>query len=132
MFFVLGLFACAPVENLVENITERFSSEQELDHALMVTEDFFEAIMEHDYQAAYALISDSDKKEKSFEDFEHELRNVPRIESVHMNWVEVRNNIAVVNIDLVDDYDGTQKTYTDLDVSLVKEEDGSWRINFWP
>ncbi|MGM0366178.1 MAG: hypothetical protein ACQEP5_06525 [Actinomycetota bacterium] len=134
IFFILcaGLTSCTQIEEIRAGITSRFSGEKELDSALAVAEEFFEAVMDEDYPAAYALISDADKKEGSYEDFEREFRDVTRIVSVKMNWVEVKNNIAVVSIDLVDRYDGTEKTYKDMEVSLVKEEDESWKINFWP
>jgi len=45
--------------------------------------------------------------------------------------VEIKNNIANVGIDLTDLYDGEEKVYKDLIVSLLKGEDGSWGINFW-
>ena len=41
------------------------------------------------------------------------------------------NNIAEVGFDLIDSYDNEEKAYKDLVVSLIKEEDGSWKINFW-
>ncbi len=132
LFLSTGLFSCAPVEMARSVVTDRFFNEQQLDDALEVVEDFFEAIMDEDYPAAYALISHKDQQENSYEDFLDEFRDVTSIVSIKMNWVEVKNNVAVVNIDFVDSYDGTQKTYRDLEVSLVKEENGSWKINFWP
>jgi len=126
------LFSCAPVEKIKAGITNKFTSEQELDSALQVAEEFFDALMDNDYPRAYGLISSEDKKGRSLEDFEQEFKDVTQIVWIKMNWVEVKNNIAVVCIDFIDSYDGTEKTYKDRKVSLVKEEDGSWKINFWP
>jgi hypothetical protein len=77
------------------------------------------------------MISTQDKSTHNMDDFKKELENVTQIVDIEINWVEVKNNIADVGIDLVDTYDNEEKVYKDLVVSLVKEEDGSWKINFW-
>ena len=54
------------------------------------------------------------------------------IVSIEINWVEIRNNVAVVGIDLIDTYDNEEKIYKDIRVSLLKDkEDSAWKINFW-
>jgi hypothetical protein len=67
----------------------------------------------------------------TMEDFKNELVDVTPIIKVEINWVEVRNNVAVVGIDLMDSYDGEEKIYKDLAVSLVKDKNNQWKINFW-
>ena len=60
-----------------------------------------------------------------------EFSGITDIVAVEINWVEVKNNIALVGIDIVDSYDGGEKMYKDIEVSLIKEEDESWKIVFW-
>ncbi|MFO7929213.1 MAG: hypothetical protein R6U35_06070, partial [Candidatus Humimicrobiaceae bacterium] len=84
-----------------------------------------------DYKSAYEYISSDDKQDNSFKDFKNEFRNVTDIISFEINWVEVKSNIAIVCIDFVDSYDGEEKVYNNKEVSLVKEEDGSWKVKFW-
>ena len=59
------------------------------------------------------------------------MRSAAQIVSYETNWAEVKNNIAVVGIDLIDTYDGEEKIYKDLQISLIKDEDEGWKINFW-
>jgi len=56
---------------------------------------------------------------------------VTKIISYKINWVEVKNNIALVGVDLIDFYDGEEKMYKDLQVSLLQDSEGKWKINFW-
>jgi hypothetical protein len=37
----------------------------------------------------------------------------------------------LVEIDLIDYYDGEEKIYKDILVSLIKDENESWKIKFW-
>jgi hypothetical protein len=48
-----------------------------------------------------------------------------------INWVEIKGNTALLGVDILDSYDGEQKMYKDIEVSLIKEEDGSWKVVFW-
>ncbi len=59
------------------------------------------------------------------------MKNVTKITKIEINWVEVKNNVALVCIDLYDTYDGEEKIFKDIIVSLIKEND-EWKINFWP
>ncbi len=67
----------------------------------------------------------------TFEDFKNELKNVTDITKVEINWVKVKNNIAIVGIDLYDTYDGEEKIFKELIVSLLKDSNNEWKINFW-
>ena len=59
---------------------------------------------------------------KRVKDFQEELRDVTDIISIETNWVEVKNNIAEVGIDIIDSYDGDEKIYKDLVISLIRKE----------
>lgn len=125
------LSACSQYGQIKDYFVSRFTAEKEMDKAVKVVEVFFNALMDSDYEKAYKYISSEDKKNNSLEDFKDEFNNVTQIVSIEINWVEVKNNVAIVGIDLTDFYDGEEKIYKDIKVSLVKEEDDSWRINFW-
>ena len=102
-----------------------------MDAAVETVGDFFDLLMERDYKQAFGYLSSKDRENHSEQDFIREFSDVTDIIKVEINWVEVKNNIAVVGIDLIDSYDGDEKMYKDIEVSLVKEEDGSWKIVFW-
>jgi hypothetical protein len=36
-----------------------------------------------------------------------------------------------LGVDLLDSYDGEEKMYKDIELSLIKEEDGNWKVVFW-
>lgn len=128
---LLCLFGCSPAEKGREFISEKLSSEDEMDTAIEAVDDFFTLVMEKDFKQAYGLISKSGREEKTEQEFISEFSDVTDIVKVEINWVEVNNNVGTVGIDLIDTYDGEQKMYKDIEVSLVKEEDGSWKIVFW-
>ena len=88
-------------------------------------------LIDKDYEEAYWYISSRDKYQKILEDFSNEFKDVTDIISINKNWVEIKNNIAVVGMDLTDSYDGEEKVFKDIEVSLIKEEDGGWKIVFW-
>lgn len=118
----------ADIETVIKN---KLSGDDKMNAAISVVDNFFKALIAENIDEAYNLISSSNKKNHSIADFKKELKNVTRIIEVKINWVEIKNNIANVGIDLVDSYDNEEKVYKDLVVSLVKEEDGNWKINFW-
>lgn len=122
--------SCSNGFSLDNKLFPRFRSEERMDAAVETTESFFQALRDKDHEKAYDLISDKDKAAHSFDDFEKELRDVTEIMAFKVNWVEVRNNIALVGIDITDYYDGSEKLYKDLEISLIDEED-TWKINFW-
>ncbi|MCL4378043.1 MAG: hypothetical protein M1409_06660, partial [Actinobacteria bacterium] len=90
---------------------------------------FLPPLIQKNYDKAYEYIY-ADKK-KTLENFRTEMKNITDIISFKVNSVEVKNNIALVSIDFIDSYDGEEKIYNDLTVSLVKDKDNKWKINFW-
>ena len=105
--------------------------EAEINEVVDVVEAFFGLLMDKNYNEAYEYISSGDKLRGSLQDFSEEFINVTDIISININWAEIKSNIAMVGIDLTDCYDGEEKVYRDIEVSLIKEEDNSWKIVFW-
>lgn len=112
-------------------INERFSSDKEMDAAVETVDIFFNLLMEKNYREAYKYLSSEDKSSRSEQDFIMEFSDITDIVTIEINWVEVKNNIALVGIDIIDNYDSEEKMYKDIEVSLIKEEDESWKIVFW-
>ena len=79
--------------------------------AVAIVEEFFNHLKSEDYEKAYGLLSLKDKRKHDLSDFKEEFKNVTRIIEVETNWVEIKNNIANVGIDLTDLYDGEEKVY---------------------
>ena len=125
----LVLTSCSQINDLKSNILNKFSGDKEADSALKIAKDFFNALIKKDYEGAYQYIYNN--KNKTFDDFKNEMKNVTDIISFEVNWIEVKNNVAIVDLDFVDSYDGEEKIYKDMQVSLVKDEDKNWKINFW-
>ncbi len=132
MILVLMFFniSCSDGEDGPNKLFSRFQSEDRMDAAVETVESFFQAFIEDDYRKAYGHISNDDRSVYSFDDFEKECKDVTEIIGFKVNWVEVKNNIAIVGIDITDLYDGSEKLYKDVEVSLIDEE-GIWKINFW-
>jgi len=112
-------------------VNERFSSDKEMDAAVETVDIFFNLLMEKKYGEAYKYLSSEDKSSRSEQDFIMEFSDITDIVTIEINWVEVKNNIALVGIDIIDNYDSEEKMYKDIEVSLIKEEDESWKIVFW-
>ncbi len=133
LFFIAAFLSagCSNKTDIKSFVKNKLTSEDEMDMAVSIAEDFFNCMKSGDYEKAYELLSVKDKEKHDFEAFKEELKNVTKIIKFEINWVEIKNNIANVGIDLTDLYDNEEKVYKDLIVSLLKEEDGSWGINFW-
>ncbi|MCE5329357.1 hypothetical protein LLG07_03360 [bacterium] len=132
LFGSMSLLAgCSTKVDIKTLIKSRLSGDNEMNAAVTVVDNFFKFLIAGNTDKAYSLISSKDKKSHNPDDFKKELKNVTEIVEIEINWVEVKNNIANVGIDLTDNYDDEEKVYKDLIVSLVKEEDGNWKINFW-
>lgn len=112
-------------------VNERFSSDKEMDAAVETVDIFFNLLMGKNYREAYKYLSSEDKSSRSEQDFIMEFSDITDIVTIEINWVEVKNNIALVGIDIIDNYDSEEKMYKDIEVSLIKEEDESWKIVFW-
>ncbi len=102
-----------------------------MDRATAITEEFFNLLIDKNFEEAYEYLSNADREYGSVEDFSNEFTDVTDIVSVDINWVEVKSNIAAVGIDLTESYDGEEKIFKDIEVSLIKEEDKDWKIVFW-
>ena len=100
-----------------------------MNNAVKTVDDFFKFLKDKNFDKAYEPILQKIKHDLEY--FKKDLQNMTQIVEVEINWVEVKNNVASVGIDLVDTYDGEEKAYKDLVVSLIEEEDGSFKINFW-
>lgn len=131
LFLCISFSACTVSSDIKNFFEEKFSDESEEDKVVKIVDLFFNLLIDKDYEEAYWYISSRDKSQKSLEDFSNEFNDVTGIVSIKKNWVEIKNNIAVVGIDLTDSYDGEEKVFKDIEVSLIKEEDGNWKIVFW-
>jgi hypothetical protein len=131
LFLCISFSACTFVSNIKSFFTDKFSVEDEMDEVVEIVNIFFNLLADKDYEEAYEYISSKDKTRKNLEGFKDEFKDVTDIVSININWVEVKNNVALVGIDLTDFYDGEEKLFKDIEVSLIKEEDESWKIVFW-
>ena len=122
---------CTIIDTAAEYLYGKFSSEKEMDIAVEVTGVFFDLLIEEDYRQAYKYVSSSDKDRGSEQDFVDEFKDITKIMGADINWVEIKGNTALLGVDILDSYDGEQKMYKDIEVSLIKEEDGSWKVVFW-
>lgn len=120
--------SCSSVGDLRSSLNEAFFDEELADSAVNTVELFLDSVMEKDFDSAFGLIK---KDGKTIDDFKEEFSDVTDIISYEINWVEVKNNVAEVGIDIMDSYDGTEKIYKDLIVSLVREGESDWKIAFW-
>jgi len=126
--FMAGCSKKVDIKTLLKN---KLSGDDAMNAAVDVVDNFFKYLEAGKLEEAFNLISTQDKSDHNIDDFRKELKNVTKIVEIKINWVEVKNNIANVGIDLIDSYDNEEKVYKDLVISLVKDEDGSWKINFW-
>lgn len=125
------LAGCSKKVEMTTLLKNKLSGEDAMNAAVAVVDDFFRNLKSGNLEESFNLISSQNRLTHDINDFKKELENVTQIVDIEINWVEVKNNIADVGIDLVDSYDNEEKVYKDIVVSLVKEEDGSWKINFW-
>jgi hypothetical protein len=130
IFLVFSICACDTLSGLKRSVVNRFSAEDDMDEAIEAVNEFIDLLSEKDFEEAYDYLSSKDKLRGSEEDFYNEFKNVTDIVSIDVKWVEVKNNIAVVCIDLTDFYDGEEKVFEDIEVSLVREDE-EWKIAFW-
>lgn len=131
LFLCINFSGCTFSSNIKSFFEGKFSDESEKDEVVEIVKIFFNLLVDKDYERAYGYISSKRKSRGNLEDFSGEFKNVTDIVSINIKWVEVKNNIAVVGMDLTDFYDGEEKVFKDIEVSLIKEEDGDWKIVFW-
>ena len=122
---------CTVIDTAGEYIYGKFSNEKEMDRAVEVAGVFFDLLIEEDYRQAYKYISSSDKKRSGEQEFVDEFKDTTKIIGVEINWIEIKGNIALLGVDLLDSYDGEEKMYKGIELSLIKEEDEKWRVVFW-
>jgi len=133
---ILTLTACEQINGLKDKVFNSFNSKASQDEAVSTVKGFFEAIVADDLDEAFKYVymprtEGVNKDEKTSDDFKKEFNSITKIVSFEINWIEVKNNIAIVNVDLIDTYDGEEKIYKDMQVSLVKDSEETWKINFW-
>jgi hypothetical protein len=128
MIFLSG---CEKITGLKNNILDRLNSGKQQEEAVAIVNQFFDFLIAQEYDSAYALVYEIPESSKTIEDFKQEFLSVTKIVSIEINWVEIKNNIAIVGVDMIDTYDSEEKIYKDIQVSLVRDKDESWKINFW-
>lgn len=131
LFLCISLSSCTVFKSMKNFFTEGFSIEDDIRKITEVLNSFFDSIKDKNYRKAYEYLSSSDKSGGSLEDFKQDLANITDIISININYIEINNDVAIAGIDLTDSYDGEEKFYEDIEVSLVREEDGIWKIVFW-
>jgi len=131
VFLCINFSACTVFGSIKDFFTGRFSIEDDVKKITEVLDSFFDLIKDKDYRRAYEYLSSGDKSRGDLEDFKRDFADVTDIISVNINYVEISNDTAIAGIDLTDSYDGEEKLYRDIEVSLVREENGSWKIVFW-
>jgi hypothetical protein len=125
------LSGCTFFSNAKDFFIDKFTIDDEIEEITEIVDEFFNLLIDKEYEKAYEYISSKDKSVSSSEDFSNEFKDVTNIVSIDIKWVDIKNNLAVVGIDLTDSYDGEEKVFKEIEVSLLREEDESWKIVFW-
>jgi hypothetical protein len=128
---IMAFSGCSMVLDFKDNIVSRINKSDTEKAAVQTVQEFFASIIENDYERAYSYVYTESQPNRTFEDFEDEFKDVTSIIKVDEKWIEIKNNIAVVGVDLIDTYDGEEKIYKDIEVSLIKDSADDWKINFW-
>ncbi|MBN1298213.1 MAG: hypothetical protein JW997_00845 [Actinobacteria bacterium] len=154
LYFLLSASTgCSSIEDFKNGIISRINKSDIEKAAVATVEDFFNCIIEKDFAGAYSYIyikkTDTGQQDdksamqnsnqyrqenvtgQDVDDFIDEFKDVTAIVKIETKWIEVKNNIAIVGIDLIDTYDGEEKIYKDIEISLIKDAEDNWKINFW-
>jgi len=131
LFLCFSLSGCTFFSNAKDFFIDKFTIDDEIEEITEIVDEFFNLLIDKEYEKAYEYISSKDKSVSSSEDFSNEFKDVTNIVSIDIKWVDIKNNLAVVGIDLTDSYDGEEKVFKEIEVSLLREEDESWKIVFW-
>ena len=131
LFLCINLSGCTFFSNVKNFITEKFTVDDEMNEVIGVVNTFFNLLIDKEYEKAYEYLSNENKSQGNLDNFYEEFKNVTDIVLIDVKWVEIKDNLAVAGIDLTDSYDGEEKVFKDIEVSLVREEDKSWKIVFW-
>ena len=131
IFLCLNFSGCTFFSSVKSSFTDKFSAYEEIEEVVVMVDKFFDLLIDKEYEEAYEYLSSKDKSKGDPEDFSDEFKDVTDIVSIDIKWVDIKNNLAVVGMDLTDSYDGEEKVFKDIEVSLLREEDESWKIVFW-
>ena len=131
LFLCFSLCGCTFFSNIKDFFTDRFTIDDEIEEVTEIVNEFFNLLIDKEYEKACEYISSKDKSGSSPEEFSDEFKDVTNIVSIDIKWVDIKNNLAVVGMDLTDSYDGEEKVFKEIEVSLLREDDESWKIVFW-
>jgi len=131
IFLCLNFSGCTFFSNVKSFFIDKFSVDEEIGEVTEIVNAFFDLLINREYEKAYEYLSSEDRSMCDPEDFSDEFKDVTDIVSIDIKWVDIKNNLAVVGIDITDSYDGEEKVFKDIEVSLLREEDESWKIVFW-
>jgi len=131
IFLCLNFSGCTFFSNIKSFFTDKFSVEEEIEEVTVIVNEFFDLLIDKEYEKAYEYLSREDRFIGDPEDFSDEFKDVTDIVSIDIKWVDIKNNLAVVGMDLTDSYDGEEKVFKEIEVSLLREDDESWKIVFW-
>ncbi len=123
--------ACTFFSNIKSFFIDKFSVDEEIGEVTVIVNEFFDLLIDKEYEKAYEYLSREDRSMGDPEDFSDEFKDVTDIVSIDIKWVDIKNNLAVVGMDLTDSYDGEEKVFKEIEVSLLREDDESWKIVFW-
>jgi len=131
IFLCLNFSGCTFFSNVKSFFTDKFSADEEIEEVAVIVNEFFDLLIDKKYEEAYEYLSSKDRSMGDSEDFSDEFKDVTDIVSIDIKWVDIKNNLAVVGMDLTDSYDGEEKVFKEIEVSLLREDDESWKIVFW-
>jgi len=131
IFLCLNFSGCTFFSNVKSFFIDKFSVDEEIEEVTEIVNAFFDLLIDKEYEKAYEYLSREDRSMGDAEDFSDEFKDVTDIVSIDIKWVDIKNNLAVVGMDITDSYDEEEKVFKDVEVSLLREEDESWKIVFW-
>lgn len=131
IFLCLNFSGCTFFSNVKSFFIDKFSADEEIEEVTVIVNEFFDLLIDKKYGEAYEYLSSKDRSKGDPEDFSDEFKDATDIVSIDIKWVDIKNNLAVVGMDLTDSYDGEEKVFKEIEVSLLREEDESWKIVFW-
>ena len=131
IFLCLSFSGCTFFSNVKSFFTDKFSADEEIEEVAVIVNEFFDLLIDKEYEEAYEYLGSKDRSKGDPDDFSDEFKDVTDIVSINIKWVDIKNNLAVVGMDITDSYDGEEKVFKDVEVSLLREEDESWKIVFW-
>ena len=131
IFLFFNFSGCTFFSNVKSFFIDKFSADEEIEEVTEIVNAFFNLLIDKEYEKAYEYLSSKDRSMGGPEDFSDEFKDVTDIVSIDIKWVDIKSNLAVVGMDITDSYDGEEKVFKDVEVSLLREEEESWKIVFW-